>query len=291
MKTVGTSWMARAILAGSVLIAVIAFGTTPVNTQEYGGSMVYFHNKDAKAVKVCIYAGAAEFFPLAEECLTFKPGEMSSWDKKGIHVFTLYVFEPALIDKLRCKQMLTNDPAYIDILPKGSRNCVNTTARLLVPKPDPNKPPYASRSDNMLMVCNLSSPEPLDFAITFATGQTGYFTEGWWRLIKNQCLEINLEDLWYKQKLPLHYRFKTYIYAETEGKFGGAVKKVWEGDDPKFAFCIDDDKTKQFGNKHQDMTDGAVVWESDCTAANDKRTVKMWPVLVPKAGELWKWNF
>ncbi|MGQ0540332.1 MAG: DUF1036 domain-containing protein [Blastocatellia bacterium] len=274
-----------------ILVAAIAATVQTANAQEYGGSIVTFHNKDTKTVKVCIYGGLAQLYPLAEKCMTLKPGERERWDHKGRRHFTVYVFEPALIDELRCKQTPPNDPAYVEILPKGSRSCVKTTERLDGPKPDPNRPPDVSRSDNMLAVCNLSSQEPLHFAITYATGQSGYFTEGWWRLIKNQCLEINLEDLWYKQKLPPHYRFKTYIYAETEGKFGGAVKKVWEGDDPKFAFCINDEKKKQFGNKHQDASDGALVWESDCTTANGKRMVKMWPITVPKLGDPWKWNF
>lgn len=283
----------RMMFATAVLVSGIGFGIEPAAAQEFGGSTVVFKNDGQTPVKVCIYAGKGELYPFAVECMTLGARSTGRWDHQTrTRQFSLWVFEPGLLDEFRCRTLGLNDPSFVQINAKGAKTCVSSTPRLLAPPPDPNKRPYESRSDNMLAVCNISNPEPVFFAITYATGQTGYYTEGWWRLIKNQCLEINLEDLWYKQGLPVHSRFKTYIYGETEGRLGGAVKKVWEGDDPKFAFCINDDKVKTFGNKHQyPVVEGGVVWESDCASAPGKRIVKMWPVTVPKLGDPWKWNF
>ncbi len=284
--------MSKAFVGKYILIASIAILMQAANAHAQGGSIVGFQNKSKTTVKVCVYAGAAELYPFAEKCMTLKPGEKQRWDRANVPVLSVFAFDPGVIDIARCSLLAIPDPLFIEIFDKGSKNCVQATERVLIvpdPKPTPTPPPPGTQRGNTLRVCNTSVSEPVYFAITFALGQTNYFTQGWWSVNKGECQNVDLDRHWREQGLPTTVRYKTYIYGETAGTLGGIVKKVWEGDDPKLAFCINENKGK-FGNKHQDASDG-VVWESDCTAANGKRTVKMWPITIPKLGELWKWNF
>jgi len=283
--------MRNGIFVRSVLVAAITLMIQAADAQTNLNSTVGFQNKSKTTVKVCIYAGAAEMYPIALKCMTLKPGESQRWDRGQVPVLSVVAYDPGLIDVARCSRVAINDPARIEVFDKGSKNCIQATDRVkIVPDPKPVNPqPPGPQRGNTLRVCNTSIDEPVYFAITFALGQTNYFTEGWWYVNRGDCQNVDLDRHWREQGLPATVRYKTYIYGETSGTLGGIVKKVWEGDDPKFVFCINDNKGK-FGNKHQDIVDG-VVWESDCKAAAGKRTVKMWPITVPRVGELWKWNF
>jgi len=271
-----------------VLTATILFSGR-VSPQSSGNTIVKFKNNGGKAVKVCLYSDVVKTYPFALHCLTIAAGDVKAWDQGRHKQFDIYVFDPGVLDALKCAFRGVANAGLVDIFDIPHAGCLVPRSRPITTKPKPIEPPPPT-SGNMMRVCNLSVNEPVHFAITFALGQTNHFTQGWWRLIKNQCLDIDLEELWRKQGIPTTYRYKTYIYGETAGSFGGAVKKVWEGDDPKLAFCISEDKAVQFGNKQHDIVDG-VVWESDCTTANKKQMVKMWPVEMPAKGTLWKWNF
>lgn len=262
-----------------------------VSSQSSGNTIVNFKNNGRKPVKVCLYSDAEKTYPFALKCMTIAPGDVKTWDQGSHKQFDIFAFDPGVLDALRCAFKGVANAGLVDIFDLKTAGCLVPRSRPVTAKPMP-KPiePPSSTTGNMMRVCNLSIDEPVFFSITFALGQTNHFTQGWWRLIKNQCLDVDLEELWQKQGLSTTYRYKTYIYGETAGNLGGIVKKVWEGDDPKFAFCVTDEKSKPFGNKHQDVVDG-VVWESDCAAAAGKRTVKMWPIEMPTRGSLWKWNF
>lgn len=56
----------------------------------------------------------------------------------------------------------------------------------------------------------------------------GIVTEGWLRIDAGDCKEFGLpKNISEQQEL----RSRIFVYGETKGLFGGAIKKVWEGDD------------------------------------------------------------
>lgn len=272
------------------LLSVTTIFTHTVSAQTSGNTVVKFKNNGRTPVKLCFYKDAEKTYPFALKCITLPPGNVQTWDQGSHKQFDIFAFDPGIIDVLRCSFKGVAGAGLVEVFDKNTDGrCLQPTARTVIVKPTPKPMPPGPPPSEILRVCNISVDEPVHFAITFALGQTNYMTEGWWSVGKNECTNVDLTERWRLQNLPANFRYKTYIYGETAGTFGGIVKKVWEGDDPKFAFCINENKGR-FGNKHQDIS-GGVVWESDCTAASGKRMVKMWPVPIPKLGDPWKWNF
>lgn len=273
-----------------MMIAALLFPPT-ISPQAAGSKLVTFKNSSRTPVKVCLYKDVNKTYPFALKCMTLAPGAAQVWDQGKVAEYDVFAFDPGIIDVLRCSFMDLTEFSVVEVFDKEKNDlrCVKPSGRHTVVRPTPK--PSPSPIAEILRVCNTSIDEEVFFAITFALGQTNHMTEGWRSVKKNECTNVDLSERWRLQGLPAQFRYKTYIYGETAGILGGAVKKVWEGDDPKLAFCINDDKTRQFGNKQQEVTEDAVLWESDCTPAAGKRMVKMWPVTVPKLGDPWKWNF
>lgn len=273
------------VLTATIFFAQVASSQASANTK------VNFKNNGRTPVKLCLYTDAEKTYPFAFRCLTLAPGASQTWDQEDIKQFDIFAFDPGIIDALRCSFKGVAGAGLVEVFEKNTDGrCIQPTARTVIVKPPPKPLPPGLPPSETLRVCNTSINEAVYFAITFALGQTNHMTEGWWSVGKGECTNVDLTERWRLQGLPTGFRYKTYIYGETAGTLGGALKKVWEGDDPKFAFCIDDPKEKRFANKQTDVSDG-VVWETDCSATAAKRMVKMWPIEIPKTGEQWKWNF
>jgi hypothetical protein len=140
-----------------------------------------------------------------------------------------------------------------------------------------------------LRVCN-DQDEKVYFTITFAT-MSNFATEGWWWVNSNNCYEFDLSARMEMAGTPTNIwsSIPLFIYGETEGAFGGAIKKVFEGSDPKFAFCINDDRSKSFRN-YRWRQEGDKAFPIPCSGSS-RDLVNMREVKYPAKGSLLTWRF
>jgi hypothetical protein len=106
------------------MAAAIALMVQAANAQNEI-SMAGFENKGRSKVKVCIYAGAAELNPLAQKCVSLEPGSIYRWDRGEFTVFSVFAFDPGVIDKIRCTQKTIVDPATIQIFEKDQKTALS----------------------------------------------------------------------------------------------------------------------------------------------------------------------
>lgn len=140
-----------------------------------------------------------------------------------------------------------------------------------------------------LRVCN-DQDQKVFFTITFAT-MSNYATEGWWWVSPKNCYEFNLTARLEMAGAPSNFKnsVPVFIYGETEGIFGGVVKKVFEGTDPRYAFCIDDDRSKSFRNYKWRESEGRL--EPLPCAGLKQDLVKMSEIKYPAKGRVLTWRF
>jgi hypothetical protein len=114
--------------------------------------------------------------------------------------------------------------------------------------------------ESVLAVCNQSIGEKVNFAIAYVVdvsvgvGASHVVAEGWWEVDKGECKAIPWSDRlkkWRNPGLPADIKINPhfYIYAETEGFLGGAIKRVMEGDesDPEdISVCINSAKNFEY---------------------------------------------
>lgn len=138
----------------------------------------------------------------------------------------------------------------------------------------------------MMRACN-NIDEPLFFAISFAAPSRDFRTEGWWQVRANSCILVDMTKRWKLAGIAEGERAQTYIYGETKGMFGGAIKKTWEGDDPLIAFCVNSSKLPYFKNHlfRPNTRDRA-----PCKGAG-KELVQMSEVDFPTSGTTMRFNF
>lgn len=147
----------------------------------------------------------------------------------------------------------------------------------------------APRKFYKLRVCN-KQDEKIWFALTFAT-VSNYATEGWWWVGAKNCFDIELTPRMEVAGTPANAKNAppVLIYGETEGILGGAIKKVFEGSDSRWAFCIDEDRSKSFRNyKWREVGTRAVP--IPCSGSG-RDLVNMQNIEPPAKGTLYRWDF
>lgn len=137
-----------------------------------------------------------------------------------------------------------------------------------------------------MRVCN-NIDERLFFAISFALTSDNVRTEGWWSMNPNSCITVDMSKRWKLAGLPEGQSAATYIYGETVGIFGGAIKKTWEGEDAVAAFCVNKNKRFYFKNQHY-RTNTTVL--AACKGPAKER-VRMSDVRLPSNGTQMRFNF
>jgi len=140
-----------------------------------------------------------------------------------------------------------------------------------------------------LRVCN-KQDDKVFFTLTFAT-VSNYASEGWWWVAAKKCNDIDLTPRMEVAGVPTNFKNAplVLIYGETEGILGGAIKKVFEGDDSRFAFCINEDRSKSFRNyKWREVGNRGVP--IPCSGSG-KELVNMHNIKSPGNGTLYKWDF
>lgn len=150
-----------------------------------------------------------------------------------------------------------------------------------------NLPP--PRKFYKLRVCN-KQDDKVFFTLTFAT-VSNYASEGWWWVAAKKCNDIDLTPRMEVAGVPTNFKNAplVLIYGETEGILGGAIKKVFEGDDSRFAFCINEDRSKSFRNyKWREVGNRGVP--IPCSGSG-KELVNMHNIKSPGNGTLYKWDF
>lgn len=142
----------------------------------------------------------------------------------------------------------------------------------------------------MMRVCNRID-ERVYFAISFGTDQatSNYRTEGWWNVNPNGCINVDLSKRWKMARIPENLRSRTYIYGETKGILGGAIKKTWEADHNQFAFCVDLKKGPYFKNARFQRI-GSTMIRNKCEKPNQE-IVRMSEVPFPASGTSMGFNF
>lgn len=105
-----------------------------------------------------------------------------------------------------------------ELLPSNFR--VPTDA--IVPPPPP-KPPFASP----VTVCNANA-ETVHFALHFYLFAYAGVSKGWWSVAPGQCEVVDLAEQRRDAGFDPDYGDgEVYIYGETDGILGGAIKKAW----------------------------------------------------------------
>lgn len=147
----------------------------------------------------------------------------------------------------------------------------------------------APRKFYKLRICN-KQDDKVFFTLTFATA-TNYASEGWWWVEANKCHDIELTPRMEVAGVPVNFKNAPLIliYGETDGILGGAIKKVFEGDDSKWAFCINENRSKSFRN-YRWREVGTKLEPIPCTGSGQE-FVKMRRIVSPAKGTLYRWDF
>lgn len=139
-----------------------------------------------------------------------------------------------------------------------------------------------------LRVCN-SQEEKVFFSISFAIDPGNFATEGWWFVNPKGCFNVDLEKRWKMAGVPANVRSKTYIYGETKGILGGAIKKSWEGTDKQNEFCVNVNKDNYFKNLRYVTVNGNV--KKNACQGSGQELLKMNELSFRGGSELVNWRF
>ena len=206
-------------------------------------------------LQVCVYDEADKVQLLARECTLVNAGKKFKWDRGGdkskfhVRLYNWYLGGT-------CRRMdIPGDVIAVHVAHTPCQISLVTKATGPAPTPAP-KPALES----VLSVCNTSVDEKVNFAIAYVvdvspgTGATQVVAEGWWEVGKGQCASIPSSGRLKKWRNPeldagITITPNFFIYGETEGFFGGAIKRVMEGDesDPNgISVCINKDKNFEY---------------------------------------------
>jgi hypothetical protein len=233
------------LLAASLLGPIAMVQPATMTAQK-----IEFRNINRYRVQACAYDQADRVYQLiALECWTLNKDQTVTWDRgKDTSPFHLRLFNPQTGETLCYRTDIPGDVLGIEIAYDPCGISLLTKGKGPAPSPAP-KPPLES----VLTVCNTSVREKVNFAIAYVVdvsegeGSTHVVAEGWWGVSKGECKGIPLRarmEKWRNPALPntvtIYPSF--FIYGETEGFLGGAIKRVMEGDesDPNdISVCID----------------------------------------------------
>ncbi|REJ79353.1 MAG: DUF1036 domain-containing protein [Acidobacteria bacterium] len=137
-------------------------------------------------------------------------------------------------------------------------------------------------------ICN-NQNEKVWFTLSYGYGRGNYFTEGWWYVNPKGCYTIDLSDRWRRAGHREGVTPRTFIYGETEGLFGGAIKKAWQGADRNFTFCINEDRSKSFRNTEATLSNNVPV-RNPCDSPGQER-VRVNALNYPRRGTQLTWTF
>jgi hypothetical protein len=253
-------------LSGAAFLLGLVGAAEPTATAQQGLPPIWVRisNRGGPALKVCAHDPARGKDGAPLHCWSLQAGKSAVWVRgQETSTFDIRVFRPELSTPL-CERTKIANVYEVSVLAFVDAKA-NTTCTI-----KPWNPGWTSYE---VKVCNETVKDTVNFVLGYAVDdgdETLVVVEGWWKLKYRGCEYVGMRERmtkWRNNSRHLFYEVKPrfFIYAQTTGLLGGAIKQVMEADEDDenaISVCIRKDANFEyrhsltterqcFGSKHE----------------------------------------